>query len=222
MKKSVTKTTKLKQIELEKIQQICSIFPEGSKVTQSFALKFLEEGAHGAEFDVLKVLARAVLHGESLDPAFQAVVNALMAKVVFSEKLPSKAMGRKMGSGRIDSWEVANDFYDMRDSGISYDQTVQALAQKHNMEESNVPKLASENKQSVGSTKAERKFNRMIRKAISDLNIDLNFDPPEPPDYPKILSTIIANVLVNRNDPFDLLKDSQRKWVESLASTRNK
>ena len=74
----------------QRASQFSSCFSDSGKFVQAIALENLKANANGADLDVLAVLAQAVVEGKEIDPVFQAVANAIVAKVIISGKLPAK------------------------------------------------------------------------------------------------------------------------------------
>lgn len=213
----IKKVSAVEPTFIENVRDVCSAFPNSSKVTQAFALEMLAVGRIGAEWEALDVLARSVVEGEDIDPLFQAVVNALVAKAVFSGKLPARAKGRPKASAvSAIGWLVANEYFDMTDSGTGYDDAARKLSEKFNKSERQIMRFVKANRKQVGESIAERAFTRAAREVLSDM--DFTFDRPVPRDYGLEVGNIVASELAKRCNPFEVLEESQRKWIESVTA----
>lgn len=96
---------------------------------EELALQSLRDGETGAEWGVLERLVSVVLSGKSVDPNFQAVVNAIVAKVVVSGKLPGQRRGRPplMLDG-ADGARIADRYLELTDGGMNSADAIEQVA----------------------------------------------------------------------------------------------
>lgn len=138
------------------------------------ALRSLRKAGNGSEWGVLEALAQAVISGKKVDPFFQSVVNAIVAKAVISGKLPAKKKGRP-AVDQFDSigWDVAFQYFALKDGGVSYDDAVAQVANKFHKDERTVMRLVKANKAFIGVTLAARERTRfrenMHAQALNEL-----------------------------------------------------
>jgi hypothetical protein len=116
---------------------------------------------NGAERECLEHLASHAFWGNTIDPNFQAVVNLILAKAIFYEALPLKKLGRPKSQetenlGR----QVAQEYWDMLDSGTGYSEAVQHLANKVHKDERQIMRYVEKHKNMVGLTVKLREQNR--------------------------------------------------------------
>lgn len=144
--------------KIEDAQKIvlAKIEPEWKKLVRS-----VKEQKNGAEFDALEYLLGAVLCGENLDPEFQKLINLLIAKSVVGGSLPLRKLGRPKRDD-LDSigLDAAMRYWEMIDSGSSYDAAVERLSVEFHKSERHMMRLIAEHKKRIGATVEERTKNR--------------------------------------------------------------
>lgn len=132
-------------------------------------LKAVGERENGAEWMCLEQFAGNVIGGAKIDQKFQAIVNLIVAKAVILEALPKKKLGRPKSPEVEDlGRELAQEYWDLRDTGTSYSEAVRHLAEKVHKDERHVMRLVEKHKKSVGLTLEERERYRQwaeIRKS---------------------------------------------------------
>jgi len=165
-------------------------------------LKAVAEQENGAEWECLNQFMHEVIAGNNIDSNLQTVINLIIAKAVIFEALPLKKLGRPKSKEAEDlGKKVAQAYWDMRDTGISYSEAVSQLAEKFHKDERHVMKLVERHKESVGTTFEDRKRNRELTEArlnffettrmvrpigqSSNMRELLGFSPipPDPPDF---------------------------------------
>ena len=215
------KAKKARRIEptfLEKFRDFAVYFPDGSKATQALALQLVAAGIPGADRAVLELLATSVVENRPIDPLFQSVANAIVAKAVASERFPPKAKGRPHDSAQAIGWDVACEYFELVDAETSYAEAVSQLAAKFNKSERRIMQLVASEKSKVGETREERAFVLAARRVLNDSGVDLTFDSSESPNVELLLDDIIVALPAKRTDPFELLRKAQGEWVTSLMA----
>lgn len=151
----------------------------------AIALQGLRDGESGAELHVLEGLAHLVLSGKEISPAFQLVVNAIVAKAVLSGKLPTNSKGRPANFMHgADGWSIANRFLELTDNGKKYAEAIEQVADEFpqntgkRMSDRRIEQLVKENKpgieRRVGKTQEERKIfrDRVKMSASTELSAE--------------------------------------------------
>lgn len=136
---------------------------------EELALQELRDGKSEAELHVLEGFAHVVLLEKKISPVLQAVVNAIVAKVVISGKLPQKKRGRPVNIFEgVTSWEVAERYLELYDSGLGYADVVEKMTIEFHKEERQIMRLVQECRAAVenrmGDTADERERFRNRRK----------------------------------------------------------
>lgn len=116
---------------------------------QQEALQAISANENGAEWSLLEELARATLGGESIEPDFQIVANAIAAKMWLLESLPQKKKGRPKNE-LDDGWVIANRYFYLKDGGDSYEQAVAKVAREFCKDERHIMRLVRANKHKIG------------------------------------------------------------------------
>jgi hypothetical protein len=124
---------------------------------------------NGAEFDALKYLLSAVVVGENIDPDFQKLINVIVAKSVLVGALPMQKLGRpKVEKLDAIGLQAASRYWEMIDSGVSYDEAVQKLSSEFHKSERHIMRLIAPHKKTVGETPEKRvthrSWNNMMRE----------------------------------------------------------
>ena len=149
---------------------------------EKLALQSLRDGESGAELHVLEGLAHVVLSGKKVSPMFQAVVNAIVAKAVLSEKFPANARGTPANfMVCANGWSIANRYLELRDGGMNYADAVEQVADEfpkddgNKMSDRQIERLVKENKSGIerrmGGTVKARKIFRARAKQSADIEI---------------------------------------------------
>lgn len=180
-------------------------------------MKAVAAQKNGAERECLEHLASHVFLGITIDPAFQSVVNLILAKVIIYEALPLKKLGRPKGQeGENLSRQVAQEYWDMLDSGTSYRDAVQHLANKVHKDERQIMRYVEKHKDMVGLTVELRENNRertaimrnlighiksMTDDSYASTNFAVSKPPPEfePDDYIEYLDEQIVKLVQSKN-----------------------
>ncbi len=135
--------------------------------------KFLRTVAaqeNGAEWELLERFAADVVWGNSIDPALQKVANLICAKAVISGALPIRRRGRPQSDElRELGLEVAYAYWSMRDSGQSYQESINQLALKYHKDERHLMRWVEEHKNKVGLTLEDRQRNRRWAQTMRDV-----------------------------------------------------
>ena len=143
-------------------------------------MKAVAAQENGAEWECLQYLAGHACWGNAIDPSFQAVINLIVAKSVMYQVLPMKKLGRPKSPKTDDlGLEITQEYWDSRDSGASYREAVQRLAERFHKDERHIMRLTEKHKKSVGLTFEEREQKRewavlrhqaleFVRRSLSD------------------------------------------------------
>lgn len=147
---------------------------------QERALKALADDENGAELNVLQVLAGAVISGTEIESNFQLVANAIVAQSVLFGKLPSKKKGRPESSDGVNARDVAEQYYLLRDDGVSYADSVAKISTLFHKDERHIMRLVKEGKPEIGNSSEERTKKRARWKLLADMHqsqIDAGKEP---------------------------------------------
>lgn len=124
-------------------------------------MKAVAAQENGAEWECLQHLMECVFSGRAIDPEFQAVINLIVAKSFVYQALPVKKLGRPKSQKTDDlGREITQEYWDSRDSGASYSEAVQRLAERFHKDERHIMRLTEKHKASVGLTFEEREEKR--------------------------------------------------------------
>lgn len=119
---------------------------------EELALQSLREGEGRAELDILERLVSVVLSGGKVNPVFQSVVNAIVAKAVISGKLPTERKGRPVNfMHRAPAWAIAERYLELMDGGL----TTYAEA---------IERVADEFLKDDGNRMSDRQIERLVRE----------------------------------------------------------
>ena len=136
------------------------------------AMEALREQENGAELAALECLANAVLSGNIINAAFQAAVNAIVAKAVISGKLPPKKKGRpETFENVVAGVNVASRYYELRDGGANFDDSVAQVSSEFHKSDRQIMRLVEDNKHVVGGTVEERKKRRDRDKGMAGIGL---------------------------------------------------
>ena len=172
-----------KQVLLRFLQKSHGINRRRKKITLNIEsevdrlLKAVVEQENGAEWACLEYFAGSVIAGSKIEPKLQEVVNLIIAKSLIFEALPIKKLGRpKLQESEDLGKEVAQEYWDLRDSGSSYSDAAGHLAEKVHKDERHVMRLVEKHKKSVGLTYEDREKNRQWRGGVFQIPL-LSRDP---------------------------------------------
>ena len=152
--------------------------PRGRRVSRTITIdreinKFLRTVAaqeNGAEWELLERIAADVVWGNPIDPALQQVANLICAKAVISGALPIRRRGRPQSDELKElGLEVAYAYWSMRDSGQSYQESINHLALKYHKDERHLMRWVEEHKSKVGLTLEDRQRNRRWAKNMREV-----------------------------------------------------
>lgn len=122
---------------------------------------------HGAELEALWQFAEHVIWEQPIAPDFQRLVNLLLAKSIVKGALPNMKRGRpKSESVEQLGEKVAQAYWDMRDSGLSYAETVAWLSERVHKDERHIMRMVEANKGLVGETIEARANNRKLKSLL--------------------------------------------------------
>ena len=130
----------------------------------------MANGENGAEREVLEVLASLAFNGGDIHPVFQQVVNLLVAEMVLSDRLPYAKLGRPKADAEsmLRHSGIAWEFHDLRDSGVSYEKTMEILVDRHHRSERQLSRIVQLNGSHIPKDKdgrdEQRAFLRMARE----------------------------------------------------------
>ncbi|MDQ0590989.1 hypothetical protein [Variovorax paradoxus] len=128
---------------------------------QTIALDERRRGLPVSERNVLVVLSEAVLSGVPIDPGFQALANAIVAKAVIAGNLTArKKEGRPQGIKGHDAAMVTTEFYELLDGVGSSEMTESEaeleLALLYDVDVSTIKRAVQSEKWLHGDSKAAR------------------------------------------------------------------
>jgi hypothetical protein len=125
--------------------------------------ELLEARRRGQEFlerNVLVVLAEASLSGAAIVPEFQALANAVMAKALIRQALPSRQDGRKVGTTKHDPALIATEYFEYIDgvgcTAMTEGDAIGLIAIDYNIDETTVRHYIDEERWLHGNSKAAR------------------------------------------------------------------
>ncbi len=124
---------------------------------QQLALTAIADGENGAEQQAFHILAGLVLDDGAIHPLFQQVMNLLMVEIVLTGRLPYSKAGRpKHDDAHIDKTLIAWEFFDMRDDGMTYQETMDELVKRHHKGERHLARIVKDHSTHLPKTKEER------------------------------------------------------------------
>lgn len=139
---------------------------------QDAALRALAEGKNGADLRVLEMLTGLVMTGQTINPDFQRIANAIVAQSVLLGKLPPKPRGRPKDQENDDSRAVAMQYFDLVDAGVSYADAVAQVAARFHKDERHIMRLVKRGKLWAGLTKEERDARREFYRFLLHDGLD--------------------------------------------------
>lgn len=126
-------------------------------IAQVDAILMWQRGVKIPERDVLDVLSEAILSGARIEPAFQALVNFVIAKAAIANKLPDHLPGAPAGSrGDRDAVQVAGAYFDLIDAGQKPERAKEVLESQFHVGKRQIERLIKAGKDFHGDTKAAR------------------------------------------------------------------
>jgi hypothetical protein len=125
---------------------------------------------NGAEFEALRHFAGSVVWGEAIDPTFQKLVNLITAKAVIAGVLPLERLGRpKREELESIGHRAAQRYWEMIDSGVSYQEAVEILSREFYKSERHMMRLISKHKKDIGETVEERSRKRQRDQIVREM-----------------------------------------------------
>lgn len=182
-------------------------------------MQALHDGKNGAEWEILERLVSVVLSGKKVDPVFQSVVNAIVAKAVISEKLPGRNRGRPVNIfAGVSSWSVAERYLELMDGGMPYGDAVAQVAAEFHKDERHIMRLVREGRSGIefrmGVTAEDR---NLFRERSTRCNeTELSADDAE----------CVARIVESTSDLASLLEkhqanEAQRDYLAELDGLIN-
>lgn len=143
-----------------------TIDPEWKKLIHGVAAQ-----ENGAEFASLEYLLCVVLSGKSVEPEFQQLINLIIAKAVIYGALPLQKLGRPKRE-ELDSigHEAAVRYWEMIDSGRSYELAVKAVSAEFHKSERHIMRLIAPHKKAIGETLEQRNIKRSYWQIMRELD----------------------------------------------------
>lgn len=178
---------------------------------QERALKALADDENGADLNVLQVLAGAVISGQEVKPDFQLVANAIVAQSILLGKLPPKKKGRPESPDGVNARAVAEQYYRLRDDGVSYSDAVAKTSTRFHKDERHIMRLVKEGKAQIGNSPEKRKKDREWWTMCADMYQSQIAAGKEP------YLDRMMRIYKEREE-----KDSQRDLIAELDSLINK
>lgn len=158
---------------------------------QDSILETLKNGANGAERAVLEELASLVIEGHSINPDFQKVANAIVAKAVLRGLLPPKKMGRPKDSASNVRFAAATMYFDLIDSGKTYADAVSQVAERFHKDERNIMRMVSEHRNEIGETVEERNRKRERHQLYSAMEKSIVIEGMSVDSYRELVTQMI-------------------------------
>lgn len=165
---------------------------------EQLLIKAVAAQQNGAEWECLQKFTGDLISGSKIDPAFQAVINLIVAKSFVLQALPLKKLGRPKNQetdalGR----KIALEYWDSRDGGTSYSEAVQRLAERFHKDERHIMRMVEKHKKIVGLTLEDREERRQWAAIASEAFRFLEtqptnsyfsmvlevLNPPAPPEF---------------------------------------
>jgi chorismate mutase len=152
--------------------------PRGRRMDRTITIdheinKFLRTVAaqeNGAEWELLERFAAEVVWGQPIEPALQNVANLVCAKAVLTGALPLRRRGRPESDEIKElGLKVAQEYWFMRDSGHSYQETVNQLALRHHKDERHLMRMVEKHKSEVGLTLEDRQRHRRWVQTMQEI-----------------------------------------------------
>lgn len=137
-------------------------------IAQVDAILMWQRGVKIPERDVLDVLSEAILSGARIEPAFQELVNFVIAKAAIANKLPDHLSGAPAGSrGDRDAVQVAGAYFELIDGGQKSERAKEVLQGKFHVGKRQIERLIKAGKYLHGDTKAARDQERRSNALLS-------------------------------------------------------
>jgi hypothetical protein len=154
------------------------------------------ENKNGSAYEVLEYFTAQIIYGHPTDPDLQRLVNLIVTKSFVEGALPSMKRGRPK-SDKVQEMgrEVAQMYWDLRDSGKSYAQAVDLIGKKIHKEQRYIMRMVEANTSFVGHTLEERENKRKWQSLMLKIRGDKNpyvsiyeeyFNPKMPPELTNI------------------------------------
>ena len=152
---------------LKHLQNLHRLKVPRKKITSQVAaetnklIRRVAQEENGAEFEALNYFLGTVLVGEKIVPDFQKLINLIVAKSVLVGALPMQKLGRpKVEKLDAIGLQAASRYWEMIDSGVSYDEAVQKLSTEFHKSERHIMRLIAPHKKTVGETPEKRATHR--------------------------------------------------------------
>jgi hypothetical protein len=148
-----------------------TIDSEGKKIIRRVSAK-----ENGAEFSALEYMLGMVLGGHKIDPDLQQLINLIVAKAIIFGALPLQTRGRPKRK-ELDSIgrAAAEKYWEMVDSGSSYELAVETVSAKFHKSERHVMRLIAPHKKSIGESLEQRITNRIFWEMRGKLHTENSF-----------------------------------------------
>ena len=146
---------------------IIKVEPETNKL-----IRRVSEQENGAEYDALNYFLDAVVVGEKIVPDFQKLINVIVAKSVLIGALPTQKLGRPKLE-KLDSigLEAAQRYWQLIDSGVSYEDAVQQVSSEFHKSDRHIMRLIAPHKKTVGETPEKRATNRSWKNKMYEMHM---------------------------------------------------
>lgn len=130
----------------------------------------IAEKKNGAEWDYLEAFSKEVIGGHPINADVQVTVNLIIAKAVLLGDLPQRKIGRPKSLDADEfGREVAQEYWDLRDSGSSYEEAVHKVAEEIHEDKRHVMRLVKLHKENIGLTFDERQRKRQWVEAMKSM-----------------------------------------------------
>ena len=126
---------------------------------------------NGAAMEALSYFAELVTFEQPIDPDLQRLTNLILAKSILEGALPASKRGRpKSDDVEQLGKDVAQIYWEMRDGGKSYADTVALISGQVHKDERHIMRMVEANKKWVGETKERREANRKWLRVMRDIS----------------------------------------------------
>jgi hypothetical protein len=124
-------------------------------------IRDVAEHKNGAEYEALEYLLGAVIRGEKVPSSLQKLINIIVAKCLFFGALPLRKLGRpKQEALDVVGLNAAEKYWELVDSGVSYQEAVETVSSEIHKSERHVMRLVAKHKKKIGETKEAREAYR--------------------------------------------------------------
>ena len=133
------------------------------------------------------------------------------------EKLPLKPKGRPKSQDGNDGFAIAYRYFDLKDRGESYENTVAQVAAEFFKDERHIMRLVKKNKNSIGNSIEERDQNREWWQICADMESQIIVEGNQPAS---VRMRLIYEEEIAKNRERDLIGELDQ-MIDSALSRRS-